>query len=188
MISQEEIFGATDEDVPSLTPNQLQEFYGSTSYHEEDNGGSAAGLAEQNVDPHQADELDSEHDMEGLAQPEVILDDAIDGAPLRQSQRTSRPPLRMTYDTLGQPSFHPCNTAGIQGIIAVCMATVYSAIYSTMDVTIYPAALQLLCLPSCTSPTVALCALVLLIAPWKGTIELICICWSHVHFEITLSN
>lgn len=76
VISQEEIFGATDEDVPSLTPNQLQEFYGSTSYHEEDNTGSAAGLAEQNVDPHQADDLDSEHDMEGLAQPEVILDDA----------------------------------------------------------------------------------------------------------------
>ena len=88
-----------DEDVPSLTPNQLQELFGSTSYHEEDNAGFAAELPEQDVD------------MGGPAQSEAMLDDAVDGAPPRQSQRTSRPPLRMTYDTL-----QPCSTAGVQGI------------------------------------------------------------------------
>ena len=37
-------------------------------------------------------------------------------APIRQSQRVSKPPLMMTYDVMGQPSFQPSSTAAVQGI------------------------------------------------------------------------
>lgn len=106
VIPQEEFSGATDEEVTSLTPNHLQEFYGSTYYHKEDNAGFAAGLTEQDVDRHQADDLESEHDMEGPAQPEAMLDNAVDGAPPRRSQQRSTLSVRITYDTLGQPSLN----------------------------------------------------------------------------------
>ena len=44
--------------------------------------------------------------------------DALDEGLPRHSQRTSRPPLRMTYDVPGQPSFQPWTTAEVQGISA----------------------------------------------------------------------
>ena len=44
--------------------------------------------------------------------------DAVDEGLPRHSQRTFRPPLRMTYDVPGQSSFQPWTTAGVQGISA----------------------------------------------------------------------
>ena len=44
--------------------------------------------------------------------------DAVDEGLPRHSQRTSSPPIRMTYDVPGQPSFQPWTTVGVQGISA----------------------------------------------------------------------
>jgi len=46
----------------------------------------------------------------------VYVEDNIIFVPLRQSQRVSKPPLRMTYDVMGQPSFQPSSTAGVRGV------------------------------------------------------------------------
>ena len=44
--SQGETTGTTERDISSLTPHQLQEFYGSTGYHAEDNYGIIPELVE----------------------------------------------------------------------------------------------------------------------------------------------
>lgn len=186
VIPQEEFSGATNGEVTSLTPNYLQEFYGSTYYHKEDNAGFAAGLTEQDVDPHQADDLESEHDMEGPAQPEAMLDNAVDGAPPRRSQQRSRPSVRITYETLGQPSFEPCNTTGMRGITA---SQPQQFVWRPFAVPYtVPWMLQSILQPHSCFTIVALYALVLLIALGKGRTELICMCWSQVHLEIALIN
>ena len=46
----------------------------------------------------------------------TIANEAPHGAPIRQSQRVSKPPLMMTYDVMGQPSFQPSSSAGVRGI------------------------------------------------------------------------
>ena len=115
--SHKETTGTNDEDTPSLTPDQLQEFYESTRNGCEDNCGIVPELhvVEQDTDPCQVDSQSSEGEAEDPDQPFGTVDDeAADSLPLRQSQRISRPPLRMTYDVMGQRSFQPNSTAGIQ--------------------------------------------------------------------------
>ena len=115
--SHKETTGTNDEDTPSLTPDQLQEFYDSTRNGCEDNCGIVPELhvVEQDTDPCQVDSQSSEGEAEDPDQPFGTVDDeAADSLPLRQSQRISRPPLRMTYDVMGQPSFQPNSTGGIQ--------------------------------------------------------------------------
>ena len=112
--SQEEITRTTDEDFTSLTPYQLQEFYQSTGYPELAERDAGTGTAQ---DSYQVDGPGSEGEVEDPEQLDnMVEDEAADGLPLRQSQRLRRPPLRMTYYVMGQPSFQPNSIAGIQGI------------------------------------------------------------------------
>ena len=77
----------------------------------------ASALVEQDNCPCPIDGPDSEGEVEDPEQPSgTTANEATHGAPLRQSQCVSKPPLRMTYDAMGQPSFHPSSTEGIQGI------------------------------------------------------------------------
>ena len=101
--SQGETTGTRDKDIPSLTSYQLQEFYGSTGYHAEDNCGIIPELVERDTgtgteqDPCQDDGPGSEEEVEDQEQLDNMADDeTADGLLLRQSQRLSRPPLRMT--------------------------------------------------------------------------------------------
>ena len=106
--SKEETTRTIDEDIPSLTPDQLQEFYESTRNYTEDSCGAVPELAEQDTYPCQVDGPDSEGEVEDLEQPSgMMADEAAHGVPRRQSQCVSKPPLRMTYDVMGQPSFQP---------------------------------------------------------------------------------
>lgn len=115
--SKEETTGTIDEDIPSLTPDQLEEFYESTRNYTEDSCGTVLELVEQDTCPCQVDGAESEGEVEDPEQPSgTIANEAADGIPLRQSQHISKPPLRMTYDVMGQPSFQPSSTAGIRGI------------------------------------------------------------------------
>ena len=115
--SKEETTGTIDEDIPSLTPDQLQEFYESTRHDAEDSCGTVPELVEQDTYPCLVGEPDSDGEVEDLEQPSgTMANEAAHGVPLRQSQRVSKPPLRMTYDVMGQPSFQPSSTAGVQGI------------------------------------------------------------------------
>ena len=115
--SNEGTTGTIDVDIPSLTPDQLQEFYDSRRNCTKDSCGTVPELVEQDTYPCPIDGADSEGEVEDPEQPSgTIANEATHGAPLRQSQRVSKPHLRMTYDVMGQPSFHPSSTAGIQGI------------------------------------------------------------------------
>ncbi|KAL9978408.1 hypothetical protein ACROYT_G015921 [Oculina patagonica] len=107
--SQEETTGTTDEDI-SLTPDKLQQLYESTR--------PESYVVEEDIDPCIVDCPDSEgEEEEDPEQPVGTVDDeAADSLPIRQSHRMSRPPLRMTYDVMGQPSFQTSSTAGIQGV------------------------------------------------------------------------
>ncbi|CAH3172804.1 unnamed protein product, partial [Porites lobata] len=88
-------------------------------YHKKDNCQIVPELDEHDTYPCQVDGPGSEGEAEDTEQPSGAFDDeAVDGVPLRQSQRLSRPPLRMTYDAMGQPSFQPSSTTGIRGITA----------------------------------------------------------------------
>ena len=114
--SKEETAGTIDEDIPSLTPGQLQEFYESTRLTE-DSCETVPELVEQDAYPCPVDGPDSEGEVDDPEQPSgTIANEAAHGVPLRHSQRVSKPPLRMTYDVMGQPSFQPSSTAGVQGI------------------------------------------------------------------------
>ena len=114
--SKEETTGTIDEDIPGLTPDQLQEFYESTG-HTEDSCGTVPELVEQDNYPCQDDRPESEGEAEDPVQPGgAMANEAAHGVPLRQSQRVSKPLLWMTYDVIGQPSFRPSSTAGIQGV------------------------------------------------------------------------
>ena len=75
---------------------QLQEFYQSTGYLELAERDAGTGTAQ---DSYQVDGPGSEGEVED---PEQL--------------GLRRPPLRMTYDVMGQPSFQPNSIAGIQGI------------------------------------------------------------------------
>ena len=121
--SREETSITTDEDISSLTPCQLQELYASKhcqaehiaqDFVERDTG---TGTEEELC---QGNEQDSTEEVGNLEQRANVTDDeAADNLPLqpvRQSQRLSRLPLRMTYDAMGQPSFQPRFTTAIQGI------------------------------------------------------------------------
>jgi len=70
-------------------------------------------------------EADREHHTETSAQTSTSQGDgptgqreesAEDDSTRRRPQRVSRPPNRVTYDYLGQPSIQPCVTAGVQGM------------------------------------------------------------------------
>ena len=112
---KEEATGTIDEDIPSLTPGRLQEFYESTRLTED--SCETTELVEQDAYPCPVDGPDSEGEVDDPEQPSgTIANEAAHGVPLRQSQRVSKPPLRMTYDVMGQPSFQPSSTAGVQGI------------------------------------------------------------------------
>ena len=146
--SQEEITRTTDEDFTSLTPYQLQEFYQCTGYPELAERDAGTGTAQ---DSYQVDGPGSEGEVEDPEQLDnMVEDEAADGLPLRQSQRLRRPPLRMTYYVIGQPSFQPNSIAGIQGISIISTA-VMATCYSTMDAATSPASLQLFCTLSGTS-------------------------------------
>ena len=121
--SREETSITTDEDISSLTPCQLQELYASKhcqaehiaqDFVERDTG------TETEEELCQGNEQDSTEEVGNLEQRANVTDDeAADNLPLqpvRQSQRLSRLPLRMTYDAMGQPSFQPRFTTAIQGI------------------------------------------------------------------------
>ena len=112
--SKEERTGTIDEDIPSLTPDQLQEFYEPTRNYTEDSCGTVPELVEQDTYPCQVDGPDSEGEVEDQERPSgTIANKAAHGVPLRQSQRVSKPPLRMTHDVMGQSSFQPSSTAGV---------------------------------------------------------------------------
>ena len=107
----------------SKSRRAVSRIYGSTGYHAEDNCGIIPELVERDIgtgteqDPCQDDGPSLEEEVEDQEQLDNMADDeTADGLPLRQSQRLSRPPLRMTYNAMGQPSFQPSSTAGIQGI------------------------------------------------------------------------
>ena len=118
--SKEETTGTIDEDIPSLTPDQLQEFYESTRHDTEDSCGTVRELVEQDTYSCLVDGPDSEGEVEDPEQPSgTIANEVAHGVPLRQSQRVSKPPLRMTYDVMEQPSFQPSSTAGVQGITII---------------------------------------------------------------------
>ena len=109
--SRKETSIATDEDISSLTPCQLQELYASKHCQAEH---IAPDLVERETgtgteeEPCQGNEQDSTEEVGNVEQRAKVTDDeATDNLPLRQSQRLSRPPLRMTYDAMGQPSFQP---------------------------------------------------------------------------------
>ena len=117
---REETSIATDEDISSLTPCQLQELYASKHCQAEH---IAPDLAERDTgtgteeEPCQGNEQDSKEEVGNLEQRANVIDDeAADNLPSRQSQRLSRPPLRMTYEAMGQPSFQPRFTTAIQGV------------------------------------------------------------------------
>ena len=115
--SHKETTRTNDEDTPSLTPDQLQEFYKSTRHRCEDNRGIVPELhvVGQDTDPCQVDSQSSKGEAEDPDQPFGTVDDeAADSLPLRQSQCISSPPFRMTYDVMGQPPFQPNSTAGIK--------------------------------------------------------------------------
>ena len=97
---------------PQMRTYQLQEFYQSTGYPELAERDTGTGTAQ---DSYQVDGPGSEGEVEDH---NMVEGEATDGLPLRQSQRLRRPPLRMTYDVMGQPSFQPNSIAGIQGITA----------------------------------------------------------------------
>ncbi|KAK3697220.1 hypothetical protein QZH41_001300 [Actinostola sp. cb2023] len=70
-------------------------------------------------------EADREHHTETSAPTSTSQGDgptgqeeesAEDDSTRRRPQRVSRPPNRVTYDYLGQPSIQPCVTAGVQGM------------------------------------------------------------------------
>ena len=61
---QPETTGTIDEDVPSLTPDQLQEFYESTRHDTEDSCGTVPELVEQDTYPCLVDGPDSEGEVE----------------------------------------------------------------------------------------------------------------------------
>ena len=107
---------AVDEDVHGLTPRQLEEFCQSTNAEII----IAPESAEQDVNPLPVGDQNLEQGAGVNCEPVVTLTDdhASEAEPLRQSQRTTRPRLRMTYDALGQPSFQPWATAGVQGVCA----------------------------------------------------------------------
>ena len=118
--SREETSITTDEDISSLTPCQLQELYASKHCQAEH---IAPDLVERDTEtgteqePCQGNEQDSTEEVGNLEQRANVTDDeSADNLPLRQSQRLSRPPLRMTYDAMGQASFQPRFTTAIQGI------------------------------------------------------------------------
>lgn len=84
--------------------------------------------------PFQDDGINSDNATEHLEQPEVILDTDANDTVQRKSQRTSRPPLRVTYDTLGQSSLQPGTTTGVQGISVSPPRAVMATLHHTMDV------------------------------------------------------
>ena len=118
---KEETSGTIDEDIPGSTPDQLQEYYESTRNDTEDSCGTVPELVEQDTYPCPVDGPDSEGEVEDPEPPSgTIGNEAAHGAPIQQSQsqsqRVSKPPLMMTYDVMGQPSFQPSSTAGGRGI------------------------------------------------------------------------
>lgn len=107
---QEKATGSTDGGVADFTPHQLQEFCRVVQDLVEQDVG-----AERN--PSQVDDPGPEGEVGGPELDSVADGDADDDdLPLRPSQRLSRPPLRVTYDVPGQPSFQPNPTTGMQGI------------------------------------------------------------------------
>ena len=58
----------------------------------------------------------SPEEYEPVGQGVESDDEVNEGNVLRRTQRVSRPPNRLTYDYLGQPSLQPCVTAGVQGM------------------------------------------------------------------------
>ena len=61
--SKEETTGTIDEDIPSLTPDQLQEFYESTRHDTEDSCGPVPELVEQDTYTCPVDGQDSEGEV-----------------------------------------------------------------------------------------------------------------------------
>ena len=110
-----------DDGMPKLTPHQFEELFESAGGIVREGYEHAQAPAEQDADPFYADDPDQDQGTKDSCEQVAPLNDDVDtvdeGLP-RHSQRTSRPPLRMTYDVPGQPFFQPWTTAGVQGISA----------------------------------------------------------------------
>ena len=119
--STEGTSSTADADMPNLTPHQSKELFESAGANVSEGYEHALVPAEQDADPFYADDANQEQGTEdGCEQVATSNDnaDAVDEGLPRHSQRTSRPPLKMTYDVPGQPSFQPWTTVGVQGISA----------------------------------------------------------------------
>ena len=100
-----------DDDMPNLTPHQSKELFASAGANVSEGYEHALVPAEQDADPFYADDANQEQGIEDSCEQVATSNDnadAVDEGLPRHSQRTSRPPLRMTYDVPGQPSFQPC--------------------------------------------------------------------------------
>lgn len=110
-----------DDDMLNLTPHQFEERFESAGANVSEGYEHAPVPVEQDADPFYADDPDHEQGTEDSCEQVASSNDdadAVDEGLPRHSQRTFRPPLRMTYDVQGQPSFQPWTTAGVQGISA----------------------------------------------------------------------
>ena len=103
--------------MPNLTPRQFEELFESAGANVSEGYEYAPVPAEQDADPFYTDDPDQEQGIEDSCEQVATSNDnadAVDDGLPRHSQRTSRPPLRMTYDVPGQPSFQPWATVAMQ--------------------------------------------------------------------------
>ena len=110
-----------DDEMPNLTSHQFEERFESAGANVSEGYKHAPVPAEQDADPFNADDPDHEQGTESSCEQVATSNDdadAVDEELPRHSQRTSRPPLRTTYDVPGQPSFQTWATVGVQGISA----------------------------------------------------------------------
>lgn len=111
----------TEDDMPNLTPHQFEEIFESAGANLSEGYEHAPVPAEQDPDLFSADDPEQQQETEDSCEQVATSNDdadAVDEGLPRHSQRTFTPPLRMTYDVPGQPSFQPWTTAGVQGISA----------------------------------------------------------------------
>ena len=87
-----------DDDMPNITPHQCEELFESAGTNVNEGYEHAPAPAEQDADPFYADDPDQEQGTEDNCEQVTTSNDAdaVDERLPRHSQRTSRPPLRMT--------------------------------------------------------------------------------------------
>lgn len=86
--------------MPNLTPRQFEELFESAGANISEGYEHAPVPAEQDADPFYADDPDQEQGTKDSCEQVATSNDdadAVDEGLPRHSQRTSRTPLRMTY-------------------------------------------------------------------------------------------